>query len=419
MADQGSNRDYLHCRRLPELGVENSLRDVIVIGGGPSGLQLARCMAADGFDVEVLEEHSSTGEPVHCTGIVAPEIFQEFSIPSTAILDELKMVRFFSPGGRMIRYQTDNVQAVVVDRCIFDRNLRDLACAAGAKIRYGVRAAKIEIDDTAATAYGSGNEVIRGRACIIATGSSYALNRCLGIGMPAVYLNCAQLELPAAHPRDLEIHVGCEVAPKGFAWAVPIQRSQGSFARIGIMCDGNAEQYLSRFLSQLKPWEIQGEFEEPIRPRILPLAPIRKTYGNRLLVVGDAAGFVKPTTGGGVFYGMISARIAAGVLAEALRRGRLDESHLSVYETRWKERLMEEIQAQLTLRQLMQRLTDEEMESIFDLWMTDGLMPLIRKTASFNHHRKLIFAVTRYPAMRKILFQKALDRFEVRSSDSF
>jgi geranylgeranyl reductase family protein len=395
------------------------LKDVIVIGGGPAGLHFARCLAADGFDVEVLEEHWSAGEPVHCTGIVSPEIFQEFLIPSTATLQELRRIQFFSPKGRMIRYQTDGVEAVVVDRCAFDRNLRDLACESGARITPGIRAAKIEIDEAGATVHCGANGLRKGRACVIATGSSYALNRCLGIGLPPVFLSCTQIELPAVQPGHVEIHLGCDVAPKGFAWAVPVQRTQGSFARIGIMCDGNPEQYLNRFLPRLRRWGIQTKLEMPLRPRILPLAPIRKTYGNRLLVVGDAAGFVKPTTGGGVFYGMISAGIAAKVLAEALRRDRLGETELSVYQTLWKERLMEEIEAQLTLRLLMQRLTDDEVESIFDLWMTDGLMPLIRKTATFNHHRKLIIAMTRYPAMRKILFRKALDGFEVRNSNSF
>ena len=105
---------------------------------------------------------------------------------------------------------------------------------------------------------------------------------------------------------------------------------------------------------------------------------------------------------------MISAEIAAGVLADALRRDRLEERELSVYQQRWQDRLMEEIEAQLTLRLLLQRLTDDELESIFDLWATDGLMPLVRNTAAFNHHRKLIIAMIRHPAMRKILFRKAL-----------
>ena len=105
---------------------------------------------------------------------------------------------------------------------------------------------------------------------------------------------------------------------------------------------------------------------------------------------------------------MISADIAARVLAEALRRRQLSETDLSLYQRRWQERLIAEVDAQITLRLLLQRLTDDELEVIFDLWATDGLMPLIRKTATLNHHRKLITAITKYPAMRKILFRRVL-----------
>ena len=109
------------------------------------------------------------------------------------------------------------------------------------------------------------------------------------------------------------------------------------------------------------------------RQRILPLSPIRKTYANRLLVVGDAAGLVKPTTGGGIYYSLVSAAIAAEVLANALRRDRLGEPVLREYERRWRDRLEEEFQAQLTFRLLAQRLTDTEIEDLFELANTDGL----------------------------------------------
>ncbi len=384
------------------------MKDVIVIGGGPVGLHFARCMAAEGFEVEVLEEHLSTGEPVHCTGILAPEIFQEFSLSSNSALNELRTIQFYSPKGRMASYETDRTEAIVVDRCAFDRHLRDLACAEGAQIRSGVRAVRIRNNGACTFVHCADDEVRKARACVIATGSSYALHRDLGIGFPPIFLSCVQVELPAANAGNVEIHLGSDLAPRGFAWAVPVHRKEGSFVRIGVMCEKNAEHSLKEFMPRLKSWGVPAGSDLPLRPRLLPLAPIRKTYGNRLLVIGDAAGFVKPTTGGGVFYGMISAGMASEVLADALRRDRLDESQLSAFQKLWKERLMEEIEAQLTLRLLIQRLTDEELESIFELYMTDGLMPLIRKTAAFNHHRKLIIAMIRYPTMRKILFRRAL-----------
>jgi flavin-dependent dehydrogenase len=174
------------------------------------------------------------------------------------------------------------------------------------------------------------------------------------------------------------------------------------------MCEGDTTPYFEKLVSRLNDWMIPPALDVKPRQRMLPLTPIPRTYGNRFLVAGDAAGFVKPVTGGGVYYGMISADLAAVVLAQALRRDRLGESELSEYQKLWQGRLMEEIEAQLTLRLLLQRLTDGEVETIFDLWATDSLMPLIRKTASFNQYRKLIAAVVRNPGMRKILFSKML-----------
>jgi len=382
--------------------------DVIVIGGGPAGLHAARCLASAGYEVEVLEEHLCMGEPVHCTGILSPEVFDEFSLEPRHTLNELHHIQFHSPNRRIIHYRTEKAEAVVIDRAAFDKDLENRARSDGALILPGIKAEKIDINKRGVAIHCGDAGRRYARACILATGAAYGLHRDLGIGFPPVFLNCAQSEYRTDCSGDVEIHLGEDIAPKGFGWIVPVERASGNFARIGLMCEGNAAAFLGRLLSRLHKWKIRIGDESQSRQRILPLAPIRKTYGDRFLVVGDAAGLVKPTTGGGIFYGMISAGIAANVLAEGLKAGRLSESDLSVYQTQWQERLMEEIEAQLTLRLLMQRLTDDELETIFDLWATDGLMPLIRKTATLNHHRKLIVALTRYPAMRKILFRRVL-----------
>ena len=384
--------------------------DVAVIGAGPGGLYASLCLARQGFGVRLVEEHDITGKPVHCTGIVSPEAFDEFTVPGEAVLNGLKKVRFFSALGQTFEYETKSTEALVIDRHLFDQSLCKSAHEAGVELSLGYKVTKVAVRSTHVEVECSGSaRVIRARAGILATGTSYGLQRGLGFGLPPLYLNSAQVELPVSSPGDVELHFGTQVAPQGFAWVVPVRRQSGDHARIGLMCQGDPGQYFDSFLDRAgKRWGVKANGNVLPRQRILPLSPIRKTFADRLLVVGDAAGLVKPTTGGGIYYSLVSAAIAAEVLADALRRDRLGEPVLGEYERRWRERLAEEFQAQLTLRLLAQRLSDAEIEELFELANTDGLIPLVRKTAKFNQHRDVIIALVKYPATRRILFKRLL-----------
>jgi flavin-dependent dehydrogenase len=141
---------------------------------------------------------------------------------------------------------------------------------------------------------------------------------------------------------------------------------------------------------------------------LLPLSAIRRTFADRVLAIGDAAGLVKPTTGGGIYYSVVSATLAADVLGDALRRDDLRAGALSAYERAWRDRLMPEFRAQLALRMLAQRLSDAEIDDLFVLARTDGILPIVRRTARFNRHRDLIVALFRHPAARRILFRRFL-----------
>jgi digeranylgeranylglycerophospholipid reductase len=382
-------------------------RDVIVVGGGPGGLMAATCLARDGFDVAVLEEHRDVGTPVHCTGVLAQEALTELDLPRESILNTLSTARFFSPSGRAISYTTPTTEALVVDRAIFDRSLARDANVAGVAIRFGSRVMDVrqgpdgmEVDDESGS-------TMRGRAVILACGANYTFQRRFGLGLPSVHLNSAQLELPAMRSGDVELHFGTAIAPRGFAWAVPVTRSAGHFVRIGVMCHGDPARRFGNVLARLGPsWGVAVDIAQPPRRRLLPLAPIRRTYADRLLAVGDAAGLVKPTTGGGIYYSLVSARIASEVLAHALRHDRLDATTLSRYEVAWRQRLMPEFRAQLAMRMLAQRLSDREIEALFELAQTDGIMPIVRRTAQFNRHRNLIAALFKHPPARRVLFRR-------------
>src|SRR2546421_454894 len=130
--------------------------------------------------------------------------------------------------------------------------------------------------------------VARGRVCVLACGASYALQRKLGLGMPRLLLHSAQIELPAARLGDVEVHFGRSVAPQGFAWAVPVQRER-PYVRIGVMCERGAGRHFGDIVARLSArWGISPSDVRQPRQKILPLGPIERTYGDRVLALGDA-----------------------------------------------------------------------------------------------------------------------------------
>jgi flavin-dependent dehydrogenase len=139
------------------------------------------------------------------------------------------------------------------------------------------------------------------------------------------------------------------------------------------------------------------------RLKILPLGPVTRTFGRRIIAVGDAAGLVKPTTGGGIYYSLISGKIAADVLSPALAADDLGESRLKEYEVRWRERLGTEIRIGLAFRTLVTRLNDRAIDALVDLARIDGLVPLLKQTADFNWHSRSALALLRHAQFRKIL----------------
>ncbi len=140
------------------------------------------------------------------------------------------------------------------------------------------------------------------------------------------------------------------------------------------------------------------------RRRMLPLASVKRTYADRVLAVGDAAGLVKPTTGGGIYYSVVSGEIAAEVLAGRLTAKDLSASALREYEQRWRGRFQSEFTAQLALRFVAQRMRDTDIDALFALATTDGILPLVRQTARFNRHRDFILALLRHQPARRALF---------------
>ena len=379
--------------------------DVAVVGGGPGGSAAARSLAANGWSVAIFEEHEEFGTPVHCTGVLAEDVIETLELPAHAVLNPLSTVRFVAPAGHSFDYTTASTEAVVIDRAAFDAALIARAAAAGARLVSSTRVTAIEPQNDAVRLTLGDGETVLARSVVLACGANYTFQRRLGLGMPSTFLQSAQLELPVERLSDVEIHFGSEIAPKGFAWAVPVKRASGSFARIGVMADGDAGAYFLKMVDRVRDrWGLDVPAETAPKRRMLPLGSVRRTFTDRVLAVGDAAGLVKPTTGGGIYYSVVSGEIAAEVLGSRLGTGDLSAAALREYETRWRERFQSEFTAQFALRFVAQRMRDTDIDALFTLALTDGILPLVRQKARFNRHRDFILALLRHQPARRALF---------------
>jgi digeranylgeranylglycerophospholipid reductase len=377
--------------------------DVTVIGAGPAGSYVAGSLAAAGHRVLVVEKRDKVGK-ASCAGIVGQECIQAFNIPENIILRRLNSATLFSPSGKPLHITRPEPQAAVLDRAAFDTLLAERAQAAGADYRFQCRAVNVitERDKTTTTViYKDKEETIASQALVLAAGFAPGLLGRLGLGAFRDFTIGAQAEVTAPGLSEVEIYFGA-VAPGFFAWLAP---TSPPLARAGLLARQRPGRYLQKWLAELAVAGKIASTEVRISYGGIPLRPLRRTSGERLIVVGDAAGQVKPTSGGGIYYGHLAAASAADVLHDALSDGDLSAKRLARYERAWRKQLGREIRIGYWARRLYERLDDRQVDRLFATISARGIDTALLRAPdlSFDWHAKTILRLLRYQAVAGML----------------
>ncbi|RZN31842.1 MAG: NAD(P)/FAD-dependent oxidoreductase [Methanosarcinales archaeon] len=383
--------------------------EVVVVGAGPAGCLAAKYAAKNGAKTLIIEEHASIGSPVQCTGLLSVNAVSECEVAPDRYFHPITGAFVYAPDGRRIRIAGDEIKAYVVDRRLFDRTLAQDAVREGAEILMRTRAVGMDIQDP-------GNQpdhkkilhimtegepdTIKADVVIGADGIQSHVARWTGINTPKTILSGAQLSTiyDFDDPHFVEIFPG-SCAPGFFAWAVPYhndariglavrpkpQQMTGSSSRSGTGT-GSAWDYLQHLVSEHHI--IAGKCHSGSSGIVLggiPISTTPKSAADGVLITGDAAGQVKPTSGGGVYPGAICAKIAGKVAADAVRDGDTSARRLAVYDRLWRAKIGRELMIGKRINGWMANLSDSRINQLIEVMDDDELLDLITRYGDMDH----------------------------------
>lgn len=396
--------------------------DVVIVGGSANGAQAARTASERGLKVLIIEDHPEIGLPEHCSGLFSYSGLEVLdSMPPKEIVFNFDIygARLIAPNGKTLTVKKKERHALVCNRAEFDKFLIGRARGLGAEILQPYRAidAKRNNESVVITAQDrSGDKItVTSKILISAEGVRGEIASKMGLQGPhkEKLIRAAQFfirDMDDVDPQLVEVYQTHKFAKDFFGWIVPMDAST---AKVGLgTSNPRAAKDLERMVTEhpiLSKKVEGGDIYYKIAGRIPVTGPVKKTYGDQIMLVGDVAGQTKPTTGGGVILGGIAGQIAGHVAADAIERKRTDAGFLKIYEKKWKKEMKKNLYLQRKVRNYMNILSDREMNQFFNKLEDKGLLRKIEEHGDVDDQGKLaiklLTTISLYPYYLKTSYK--------------
>jgi len=377
--------------------------DVLIVGAGPVGTTFARYMVEKGFKVGIIEKKTRIGVPLQCAGLLGKQIKEVNILPDKLIINPFYGAYLHSPSNHVLKVAKDKPEAYVIDRVAYDQFLAERAVDAGAELFLKQNVRDLNLKNTGVLLT-NGKKDYSGRIMVGADGSDSIVSRKLSMG------SSDQKQLQAAQflvdfGRDLfdmdcvHLHTYSIISP-GFIWVIPLTTST---ARVGLF--GNFDYHtLNNMLKMFLDSDQDFEGYRVIK-KYTGKIPVynnkKKIVKDNVLLLGDAASQVKPTTGGGLIIGFKCAQIAADAAEKALEKD--DMGILREYNANYGKNFKNELKTQLMVQKIFSSLSDDDLDFMFRKLKEEGAEDIISKYGEIDDQSSLVKELFKRGILFKIL----------------
>jgi digeranylgeranylglycerophospholipid reductase len=357
-----------------------------IVGGGPVGFYLSYLLKKANCNVTIFEEHKKVGVPVQCTGIITGEI-DKFTDLKTILkkskLLEIKDVEVFAPNNNSVNIQLRK-KNIIIDRAKFDNEIYKLAKKVGVDIRLETKVIKIDIKKIESQNNSINKTKIEYFDYIIgADGPNSIVSQMIHLNNKKKYWVGAQARVKLKNNLSVKFYPF-----KGtYAWVVPENKK---IVRVGVVAEKNVSKQFTSFLKQFVKKKDILEYQGGLIPKFNPFSKYSK---KGYYVVGDAGGFVKATTGGGIIPGLESARLLAQSII-----------HKKNYKRLIIQKLMPNLLIHNIIRNRLDKFSKKDYNELIKIVKEKEIKELIEKYDREFPFKLLVLLLIKKPNLLKFLF---------------
>ncbi|WP_455142473.1 geranylgeranyl reductase family protein [Candidatus Hodarchaeum mangrovi] len=392
--------------------------DVVIVGGGPSGSFASISLGSilKNSNLILLEQREKSGSPPHCSGLIGISGLTNLrlvkSLENKTDINRINAAEFVSPLGNSLIVNRKKKELFVVDRPKLDYLLAKQAQKLGTSFFYRHKVKNIS-HLTNKQGYivsglieNSNSFKIQTKIIISAEGHHPKLPQQIGLSIPSGNWFFPALQYEMSNIDDIEqstveIYMGQKYAPGFFAWLIPINDAQ---ARIGLaihpLLANNTRAQLNYLIHKhpiLSPKLKRAKVLNSWGGFVPASGPINKTFSDGFLVVGDAAGQTKATTGGGFNIGSYCGYLAGKTAAKAIIRNKTSSSIMQEYQKAWRAYFEPDLTLMKLLRRTLSFTSDPVLEQLFKVARETDLEENLQKVSNIDLHGKEILKYSLKP----------------------